>query len=66
MKELQWLFHESPWLFIHSNNISLLFKDNTRVGQINQRTFSFHWLVQIMSDNPLKMKTMASFRLSEC
>jgi len=52
--------------FIHSNNISLLFKDNTRVGQINQRTFSFHWLAQIMSDNPLKMETMASFRLSEC
>ena len=59
---LSWI---SMAFFIQSNNISLLLEDNAHVGQINQRTFFFDWLKQIMSDNPSKKKTMASFRLSE-
>ena len=49
--------------FIQSNNISLLFKDNTHVGQINHSDVSFDWLPEITYDNPLKDENNGSFSL---
>ena len=53
----------SVLFFIQSNNISLLFEDNTHVGQINHSDLSFDWLPEIMYDKPLKDENNRFFSL---